>query len=63
MKRAIALFFAVIAIVVAFLSLRGTMPFMPIYGTSMEPTLHSGSLMMIKPITNAKNIQVGDIIV
>ena len=63
MKRAIGLIFAVIAVVVAFLSMRGTMPFMPIYGSSMEPTLHSGSLMMITPINNPQNIKVGDIIV
>jgi len=36
---------------------------MPIYGSSMEPTLHSGSLMMIQPINNPNEIKVGDIIV
>ncbi len=63
MKRAIGLIFAVIAVIVAFLSMRGTLPFMPIYGSSMEPTLHSGSLMMITPVNNPQNIKVGDIIV
>jgi signal peptidase I len=63
MKRAIGLIFATLAVVVAVLSVRGTLPFMPIYGSSMEPTLHSGSLMMISPIDNPKDIQVGDIIV
>lgn len=62
MKRAIGLIFAVIACVVAFLSVRGTLPFMPIYGTSMSPTLKSGSLMLINSIDPAK-VKVGDIIV
>ena len=63
MKRAIGLILATIAIIVAILSVRGTLPFMPIYGSSMEPTLHSGSLMFIQPINNPKDIKVGDIIV
>jgi signal peptidase I len=63
MKRAIGLIFATIAVVVAILSVRGSLPFMPIYGSSMEPTLHSGSLMVIQPIDNPKDIKVGDIIV
>ncbi len=63
MKRAIGLIIAVAAVIVAFLSIRGTLPFMPIYGSSMEPTLHSGSVMMISPITDPSKIQVGDIIV
>lgn len=63
MKRAIGLTLAGIAIIVAILSVRGTLPFMPIYGTSMEPVLHSGALMFIKPINNPNDIKVGDIIV
>ena len=62
MKRAIGLIFATVACIVAFLSVRGTLPFMPIYGHSMEPTLHSGALLMIKPIA-PENVKVGDIIV
>lgn len=63
MKRAIGLIFAIVACVVAFLSMKGTLPFMPIYGTSMEPTLHSGSLMFIQSVNNPNDIKVGDIIV
>lgn len=63
MKRAIGLILTTIAVIVAILSVRGTMPFMPIYGSSMEPTLHSGSLMFIQPIYNPKDIKIGDIIV
>ena len=62
MKRAIGLIFLTVACIVAFLSVRGTLPFMPIYGHSMEPTLHSGALMMINPI-DPKDVKVGDIIV
>jgi signal peptidase I len=61
-KRAIGLTLATIACIVAFLSVRGTLPFMPIYGSSMSPTLKSGSLMMIQSI-DPKNVKVGDIIV
>jgi signal peptidase len=62
MKRAILLITLTVLFVVAFLTVKGTLPFMPIYGSSMEPTLTSGSLMMISPI-DPKNIKVGDIIV
>jgi len=46
----------------AFLTVQGTMPFIPIFGASMEPTLQSGSLLMIEPI-DAYEVEVGDIIV
>ncbi len=62
MKRAIGLIFAIAACIVAFLSVRGNLPFMPIYGSSMEPTLTSGSLLMIEPI-DPQDVKVGDIIV
>jgi len=62
MKRAIALIFVTAACIVAFLSVRGNLPFMPIYGSSMEPTLTSGSLLMIAPI-DPQDVKVGDIIV
>jgi signal peptidase I len=62
MKRAIALIFTTAACIVAFLSVRGNLPFMPIYGSSMEPTLTSGSLLMIDSI-DPQDVKVGDIIV
>jgi len=62
MKRALGLTFLIVACVVGFLSIRGTMPFMPIFGSSMEPALQSGSLLMIEPI-DAKEVKVDDIIV
>jgi signal peptidase I len=62
MKRAILLIILTTLVVVSFLIIKGTLPFMPIYGSSMEPTLNSGSLMMISTI-DPKNVKVGDIIV
>ncbi len=62
MKRGIGLILIIAASVVGFLSIRGTMPFMPIFGSSMEPTLQSGSLMIIEPV-DPTEVKVGDIIV
>ena len=62
MKRAIGLIFAAAAVIIAILSVRGWLPFMPIYGSSMEPTLTSGSLLIIEPI-DPQDVKVGDIIV
>jgi len=42
--------------------LRSAIPFMPVYGISMEPVLHSGDLITIKPVAPAE-IKEGDIIV
>jgi signal peptidase I len=61
MKRAIALFILFLACTAGFLAIKGTLPFMPIFGNSMAPTLQSGSLLTIKPV-NPDNIKVGDII-
>lgn len=63
MKRAIGLTIAAILIVIAFLSVRGTLPIIPIYGNSMEPTLHSGGLLVIDSSIDPKEIQIGDVIV
>jgi signal peptidase len=62
MKRAIALIFLFIACIAGFLTMKGTLPFMPIFGNSMAPALPSGSLLTIKPV-NPANIKVGDIII
>lgn len=62
MKRALGLIFIIIAFVMGFLSIRGVLPFMPITGSSMEPALQSGSMLMIEPI-HASEVEVGDIIV
>jgi signal peptidase I len=62
MKRAAVLLFIIFACVAGFLSIRGSMPFMPVFGSSMEPALQSGSLLIIKPV-EVTEIQEGDIIV
>ncbi len=62
MKRAIGLILIAMAIVIGFLTVRGTMPFIPIFGSSMKPVLQPGSLLLIKPV-DTKEIKVGDIIV
>src|SRR3972149_3655333 len=62
MKRAISLILIIAACTAGFLSVRGMLPFIPIYGQSMEPTLHSGNLLMVTPI-DARDVRVGDIIV
>ncbi len=62
MKRGIVLTAIIIACIGGFLSIRGTLPFMPIFGASMEPTLKSGSLLIIEPI-DPNEVEVGDIIV
>ena len=62
MKRAIGLIFVIVACIVGFLTVRGTLPFIPIFGSSMEPTLHSGGLLLIKSV-EPRDVKVGDIIV
>ena len=62
MRRTVALLAIIAACVAAFLSIRGAMPFMAVFGTSMEPELHAGNLILIKKVLPA-DIEVGDIIV
>jgi len=61
-KRAITLVFIVAVCLTGFMAVRGTMPFMPVFGTSMEPVLHAGNLIIIKEKAPA-DVQVDDIIV
>jgi len=46
----------------AFMAIRGVMPFMPVFGTSMEPELHAGNLILIEGKDPA-DVKVGDVIV
>jgi signal peptidase I len=62
MRRGIGLAFLIIACVLGFLTIKGTLPFMPVFGRSMEPTIRSGSLLTIE-VVDSNNIEVGDIIV
>ncbi len=61
-KRALTLIAVVAMCLIAFMALRGTMPFMPVFGTSMEPELHAGNLILIKQM-DADEVEVGDVIV
>ena len=62
MKRALALILIISAVIVGFLSIRGAMPFMAIFGTSMEPEYKPGDLILIEEVSPA-DIKVGDVIV
>jgi len=62
MKRALGLILIIAAVIAGFLSIRGTMPFMPVFGTSMEPELKAGNLMLIEEISPSE-VKEGDIIV
>jgi len=61
-KRGLGLTIIVTACIVAFLSLKGAMPFMAIFGTSMEPELHAGNLILIEKVPQDE-VEEGDIIV
>ena len=62
MKRTLTLIFVLAVCLTGFMAVRGTMPFMPVFGTSMEPELHAGNLILIKEKAPA-DVEVGDIIV
>ena len=62
MKRALALIIITAACIVGFLSIRGVMPFMAVYGISMEPELQAGDLILIEEV-DPSEVKVGDIIV
>jgi len=62
MKRALTLIVIIVVCVAGFLSIRGVMPFMSVFGTSMEPELHAGNLILIEQVLPS-DIEVGDIIV
>jgi signal peptidase I len=61
-KRAITLIAVAAIILAGFLAVRGTMPFMPVFGNSMEPELHAGNLILIQT-KEAEEVEVGDVIV
>jgi len=62
MKKVLALILIIAACIAGFLSIRGVMPFMAVFGTSMEPELHAGNLMLIEEVLPSE-VKVGDIIV
>ena len=62
MKRALGLILIIAVVIVGFLSIRGVMPFMAIFGTSMQPEYEPGDLILIEEISPS-DIEVGDVIV
>jgi len=62
MKRAVGLILIIAAVIIGFLSIRGVMPFMAIFGTSMQPEYEPGDLILIEEISPS-DIKVGDVIV
>lgn len=61
-QRALTLTAVSLMVVIGFMAVRGTMPFMPVFGTSMEPELHAGNLILIDS-KEASEIEEGDVIV
>ncbi len=62
MKRGLTLTIIIAACVIGFLSVRGTMPFLAVYGISMEPEFQAGNLILIEKVS-PYDVEVGDIIV
>ncbi len=62
MKRAVGLILIIATVIVGFLSIRGIMPFMAIFGTSMQPEYEPGDLILIEEVPPS-DIKVGDVIV
>ncbi|MFC1874473.1 signal peptidase I [Chloroflexota bacterium] len=61
-RRSLGLLFMIAACIAGFLSIRGMLPFMAVFGTSMEPELHAGNLILLERV-DAKDVEEGDIIV
>jgi len=62
MRRAMMLISVIAICLAGFMAIRGKVPFMPVFGTSMEPELHAGNLIIIKEKA-PDEVKVGDIIV
>jgi len=62
MKRVLLLLTILLVCAVGYLSIWGCLPFIPVIGSSMEPVIRSGSLLITTPLV-AKEIKEGDIIV
>ncbi|MBA7646492.1 hypothetical protein ES703_54256 [subsurface metagenome] len=62
LKKALMLILIAALVVAGFFSVRGELPFMPVLGASMEPTLQSGNLILIEEVAPSE-VKVGDIIV
>lgn len=63
MKRALTLLVIIAIGITGFMAVRGTLPFMPVFGTSMEPNIHAGNLILIDTRIEASEVKEGDVIV
>lgn len=63
MKRIIGLIILAVVIIAGINLLKTKAPFMATVGTSMEPYLKQGDLILIKPIEDPSQIKVGNVIV
>lgn len=61
-QRALTLIVIVALFLGGFMAVRGIMPFMPVFGTSMEPVLHAGNMIVIQSML-PEEVKEGDIIV
>jgi signal peptidase I len=62
MKRVLTLIGVIAACIVCFLSVRGALPFMAVFGISMEPELRAGDIIFLEEVSPS-HVKVGDIIV
>lgn len=62
MNRTLVLIIIIAVCVAGFLSIRGVMPFMAIFGSSMEPELQAGNLILVEEVAPS-DVEVDDIIV
>ena len=62
MKKAAGLIFMIVLVVGGSFILKGMLPIMPVFGTSMEPTLTAGSIVTVEEVLPT-DVKVGDIIV
>ena len=61
-QRALTLIVIVALFLGGFMAVRGVMPFMPVFGTSMEPVLHAGNMIVVQSML-PEEVKEGDIIV
>lgn len=62
MKRVLRVTIIIAVVVIGFFAIREAVPFMAIQGTSMEPELKTGDLVLIEEVSPSE-VEVGDIIV
>jgi signal peptidase I len=62
MKRAIIPVIIILVCIIGGLSAQGILPFVPAYGTGMEPAIQPGSLIYTEPV-KAAEISTGDIVI